>query len=492
MPTSIPFDPSLVLGNIVPQESLDIVLKIAEAEGPVDAAEEAFNSAVMNLRSLDMTITELSNLDIDAKAFAEPRKQAEEAVTKTATDLATKRVASLAPISALRESIRKVNKSIESPIDYNRTEIKKMPLSADSLTMDAQYFSYDSNEQSSNSALAAISSFVSASTKFLGTKRSAEVTASVSSQVSQQREHHSVDGVLIITANCTHKDAALLAPLNLDVDKAIRVWNTNFAKGADKIKVDDPNSIMQIAKTSDTEAEQKMYILSGATYGSSFVGMVHVLKTEDTETSQKMMSLASSLQGQMEVGSWFASAQGGFGVNAQFANDVKNMLSTQLINSTVSVVTMGAIPSIKSNEVNIGVKQFADFDPAAMMGKLATLANATSSAQKSVQESAAAARTGGQMVQLRSAEIQSVLTGLGALDDGKNKMLDINSLMTAFEDYLDKVLAGNAGVPINYYLKPITASQLAQMWVNKYFPGEFLVSAGDDTPVTPPNNTPRT
>lgn len=56
----------------------------------------------------------------------------------------------------------------------------------------------------------------------------------------------------------------------------------------------------------------------------------------------------------------------------------------------------------------------------------------------------------------------------------KSKIIDINSLMTAFEDYVDKALKGSLGMPINYYLKPITKSQLAEMWVDKYFPNKFL------------------
>ena len=53
-------------------------------------------------------------------------------------------------------------------------------------------------------------------------------------------------------------------------------------------------------------------------------------------------------------------------------------------------------------------------------------------------------------------------------------------MMTALEDYIDKALAGQLGMPINYYLKPSTKSQLAQMWVNKYFPNEFLKTQTDE------------
>ncbi|MCY1384657.1 hypothetical protein D9M69_729430 [compost metagenome] len=60
-------------------------------------------------------------------------------------------------------------------------------------------------------------------------------------------------------------------------------------------------------------------------------------------------------------------------------------------------------------------------------------------------------------------------------------MLDVNSLMTAFDNYVAAARKGGIGVPINYYLKPITRTQLAQMWMNKYYPDRLLAIQGDDT-----------
>ena len=122
----------------------------------------------------------------------------------------------------------------------------------------------------------------------------------------------------------------------------------------------------------------------------------------------------------------------------------------------------------------MAVQQFAEFDGKAAMENVAALQNATISAKESVDEAAEAARTGQQMIALKNAQIQGVLTGLSEIDSESNQILDINSLMTAFEDYVDKALAGELGVPISYYLKPIPKSLLAQMWVDKYFPDKFL------------------
>ncbi len=485
MASTIPYDPSLALANIVPAKKLAVLEAIAKVQAPVDGAQHELNSAILTLRSLDMTMSEVANMGVDITPLVESRTGAQKLVGDAAAKLVAARIKALPQVAKLRSDLEAVTDSIESPVDYVKTEIKKMPLSADSLTMDAQYFSFDENDESASTQMAAIKAYVSAATKVLGTSRSAEATAAVSGQVSTSRQHHDIEGTLIITATCTHKDAVLLAPFVLDVDKAIRVWNRSFG-GSDMIKTNDAATMAKIAAEQETEAAKTLTILSGATYGSSFIGMVHVLRSSETQSSQRMMSVAASLQAQMKVGSWWASQEGGFGVNSSFANDAKLLLSTQQISSHVSLVVIGAIPSIKSNSVKVGVKEFADFDAAKMGQQLASLQNATATDQESVQQGATAARTGQQMLSLQSSKIQSVLTGLADIDDGQDKMLDISSLMTAFEDYIEKVLAGNAGAPITYYMKPITASQLAQMWIAKYLPGQYVTSAGDDTtPVQP-------
>lgn len=480
MPTSIPYDSSLVLGNVVHPETMKVLLEIAQAQAPIDAAQDELNSLISMKRSLDMTTQELLNMQVDTSSLQKEVATVGQQIAKAAGDYAKVRVAQEKAIKDLKSQQVAVHADIESPIDYVRTQIKKMPLSADSLKMDAQYFSFDENSQSAQNTIASIKAFVSESTSFLGDELSTQAATAATAQVSKQLENHSVEGTLVITASCTHKDAVLLAPFAIDVDKAIRVWNSVFTGDDQKIKVNDPASLAKIATAEGTSKEQFLPILSGATYGSSFVGMVHVLRSESTQSSQQMASVAASMQEKFEVGCWMASESGGFGVDTSFASDIKNMLSKQTVSSHVSVIAMGAIPSIKSNQVQIGVKQFADFDPAKMMGNLATLANSTANDKGSVSAAATAARTGKQMMEIQGSTVTNVMLGLAQIDDGANKMLDINSMMTAFEDYVDKAIGGEIGVPINYYVKNISRAQLAEMWVAKYFPGRYLTISGDD------------
>ena len=91
------------------------------------------------------------------------------------------------------------------------------------------------------------------------------------------------------------------------------------------------------------------------------------------------------------------------------------------------------------------------------------------------------ARDGQTVSTLSTDYMKAAVDADGKLDRSENQVLDTNSLMLAFEDYVQKAIAGDCGVPINFFVKPITKRQLAKAWVNKYYPDEFIgANSGDD------------
>jgi hypothetical protein len=480
MPSTIPYDPALTLGSILPMEKLQNIIDIAKAQEPADVAQADLNAKISLKRSIDMTIQELINMGVDTTDLIKNSQEIGGDIVTAATAYAKTKLVAETSIAPLRAKILAVSEEIESPIDYNRSILKQLPLSADTLQMDVQYFSYDENEEASQSHAASIAGFVSGSLSELGNTYSAQASATVKSQVNSQHARHSIAGTLVLAITCTHKTAQVFAPFILDVDKAVRAWNSLFKDNM--IKTNDAASIAKIEAASETADAKSFNILSGATYGSSFVGMVHILNATDTSSSQDMDSVATSLQAQFKVGAWFAKSTGGFGVDKSFSSSAKDLLSTQNIQSHCSAVTMGIIPSIKSNQVKLGIQQFADFDPAKEMEQLAVLQGATASDNDTVASSAEAARTGQQMITLKNSTITSALSGLSNIDDQSNNMIDINSMMTAMDDYIQKCISGgdNVGVPINYFLKPITAGMIARAWLAKYFPNTFNAAGSSD------------
>ena len=68
MPSTIPYDPSLVLGNIVSKEKLDNIVQISKLQAPADAAESELNSLISLKRSVDMTIQETMGMGITSSS----------------------------------------------------------------------------------------------------------------------------------------------------------------------------------------------------------------------------------------------------------------------------------------------------------------------------------------------------------------------------------------------------------------------------------------
>lgn len=471
MPSVIPFDSSITLGNIVDPSKLEQLRRISELQAPIDNAEDEVNSLITLKRSLESTAQELTNMDIDPSELLTESNKVGEEIKHAAVEYAKLKLNGKKEIQKIKtETI--VSSSWESPIDFNRSEIKKLPLSSDSMNMNVQYFSYEQNSQKAKTQSSNIQKFISSEFKFLGNDFSDQASKVAASQVNSQYSRHDIAGTLVIAVSCTHKNAALLAPCVIDVDKAIQVWNEMYRD--DMLKVDSPQNIISTAANAQTDKEKAITIVSGATYGSCFVGMVHILNTAETLSSERINSIAESIQSQCKAGKWFSNASGGFGINSQFAQNVKSLLSSQEITSNCTITTRGSIPSIKSNQVKMAVQQFSAFDGKSAMESIAALQNATATEKDTVDSSAEAARLGQQMVSLKNAQTTAVLTGLNEIDSGSNMIIDVNSMMTAFEDYINKALAGELGIPINYYLKAITKSQLAKMWVDKYFPDKFL------------------
>ncbi|CAG9947554.1 unnamed protein product [Clonostachys rosea f. rosea IK726] len=471
MPSTIPYDPSLVLASVVNEKAVKTVKAISDKQKLIDAAQDHMNALLSTRRSLDMTKSELLNMNIDVadlEAEVEKLDTDLKAAAKTYVDTKIQMEKELVKD---RAGLSGVRADVESPIDYVKTQIKTMPLAADSINMDVQYFSQDMNKEGSSSHSDQITSFIASQGSWLGKSASTELTNAVSKQVNEQVKRHSISGTLVISVSCTHKNANIMAPLVIDVDKGIKVWNSIYGD-SEFLSANKEDMAKLCAERGKEKKENETHfsIISGTTFGSSFVGMVHILNTSDTNVNETMSSMATSMQAQMDAAAWFASASGGFGASASIANDVKNLLSTQNISSHVTMICMGTIPSMVAHEVQLGVEKFATFDPKANLEALATFQNATNANQGSVQQSAAAARTGGQMIAMKQGDVKAALSALADIDDGSNKILDINSMMTALEDYLKKAANGTSGVPINYYLHDVTKDMLVDLWVAKYYP----------------------
>lgn len=463
----IPFDPTIVLGNVVDPKKFKVLSEIGKLQAGIDVKQDQLNSLIAAKSSLDMIKQELKamNVELTEMELDDASKQLNEEIKNAMKAYAMTQITNLPKIQTERVKIANTADHVESPMDYSKSILKKdLPISSNTIKMNSQYFTFSQETQQSEAAMAAMKSFVSGETKFLGDSIGGKVSSAVQHQMTKQRELHEISGTLVVTATCTHANAAIFSPFVIDVEKAINAWNSTFP-GKQIIKLNEEEMKKLEMETGDGD---NLHLVTGATYGSCFVGMAHTKKSESTENTQRMLSTAQSMSANFDIGAFFASYSGGFGVDSNFANDLKALLSSQMVSSHVSLVCEGCIPTITSNKVELGVKAFADFDPAKTMDKLATLNSETNKANETVSSAADKARRGKEVTELRGNEIKNTMASLSKIDEGKDSVLNVNSLMSGLEDYVTQAKEAKTGVPINFFIKSLTKADIAKLWLTKY------------------------
>ena len=86
MTTSIPYDASLVLGNIVQKEKIDILEQISVLQAPIENAQENLNSKILLQRSLEMTIQDLLNMKINPSDLQKQLRDVKKQILDAAKD----------------------------------------------------------------------------------------------------------------------------------------------------------------------------------------------------------------------------------------------------------------------------------------------------------------------------------------------------------------------------------------------------------------------
>lgn len=132
MPSSIPYDPSLVLGNLVHPDRIKNLKEMSDIQAEADAAQEHMNALVSAKRSLDMTKNEFRNMGIDEEKISKidgKLKNLDDQIIKAAGEYLDAKLGVEDKLVPYRSKIGEVDYAPESAVDFVRTEIKSMPLS---------------------------------------------------------------------------------------------------------------------------------------------------------------------------------------------------------------------------------------------------------------------------------------------------------------------------------------------------------------------------
>jgi hypothetical protein len=452
MATVIPIEhPSLAIGNIVAANVMKPVADIASWQARIDGAQQKLSSYLAMKHSLSMLLGELLDMEIDVGDVQPRLEETDQAIKRAATEYMTTRLAAEAAIQAAREALAQVPASelIDSPIDFRASTLSYLPLSSDSLKLDAQYFSCgDENE----AAVAAdIERFVRESVGVHPT-RAAELAKDAGAQAHRQLTNNRVAGTLVITASCSHRNVAVFEPLILDPDKAIAAWNRvhpdNLLQSADRGQ-------MQQAAAED-EARQSLPLVTGVTYGSSFVGMVHFLRASSARVDVSD-DLAQQVQERLRLGGWLEYASGNFGVDRGALDEVRKLLSMECVSAHISVICTGALPTIAASAVKATLDKVAQASPKTEGGDSVT----------SIDAEAQQARKLNQAANLQAAHAGGLLRALNEIDRAANRVLDVNSLLSAFENYLTSVRQSGTGVPIGFHIRHLSKREIATLWLER-------------------------
>jgi len=225
-----------------------------------------------------------------------------------------------------------------------------------------------------------------------------------------------ISHTLVITCMCTHKNAITISPCVFDKARLEEAWNTQFQDN----RIDEE-------ETKEHEGD-KLYMVSGASYASALVGMVTFVNeskkqsTLDSEiwkknfdSNMKCMKLLKALRPKKfkkEIK----------GSNLQ---EVMNMVANQTVSVHFNLYCSGLIPHLEKQKLETKIK-LCQLDTKNFGDKM-----------------------------------KELFAALGQGDTTKTSVLNVNTLMNAFDNYLSLASSGDTtkiGVPVNYFLKPITKS----------------------------------
>lgn len=459
MSFSLPYDhPALVLGHLVPPPLLSMLDKVRAIQGKTDAALDRMHSLMSMRRSLTMTLSEMVSLGIDVAALEDRIQALNQAVAEAGADYITKRLDNDVAIQAERDRILELDFSelSESPLDLSGVTVARKPLASDTLQIDIQYFKHLGSANGVDTVRARVEQMVRENTEGLSLQ-TAKLAKQASALVAQQQDSHDLVGTLVITANATHRNVAMLEPVKLDVQKAIDAWNDNFASAAIRLNPLDPSAMAKVAMQTRGEAVDKsLTLLTGVTYGSSFVGMIHLVRNKmsppglseaDMKTLVERLRLATVINGET----------GGLGAEQSVLEEVRQMISDQGFTAHVSILVNGALTTPTTQHLDKLIDKTVKLPmslPAEGVLQFVGAAHADT------------ARAAQAATQSDVGRVSGLATTLSSVDRNSGTAIDLGTLLTAFDNYLIAVGDKNTvGSPVGFYVKRINAAQIARAWM---------------------------
>ena len=459
MSFSLPYDhPALVLGHIVPPPLLSMLDKVRAIQGRTEAALERMHSLMAMRRGLTMTLSEMASLGIDVSALEARIEDLNRAIAQAASDYIAKRLDNDAAIQVERDRILELDLSglAESPLDFSLAKVERKALASDSLQIDIQYFKHLGSDGGGGAVRSRVEQMVRENTAGLP-QQAAKLANQAGALVAQQQDCHDLVGTLVITANATHRSVAMLQPVQLDLRKAIDAWNASFATAALRLNPADPAGMFKIASQTRGDAiDKSLTLLTGVTYGSSFVGMIHLVRSKMSPSGLSDAEIGAMVE-RLRVGTVINGESGGLGTEKSVLDEVRQMISDQGFTAHVSILVNGALTTPSAKHVEKLVDKTVRVPPRLSAGGVFQMLG---------EAHAQAARTAQTASQVEASKVSELAATLSSVDKGNDATIDLSTLFTSFDNYLDAITKSDSvGAPIGFYVKRINAAQIALEWV---------------------------
>lgn len=498
--TSIPYDSSLVLGNIVNDEAITQLTEIADMQVKVDAEQDAYNALIQQRLSLDMSLAELDELGLESESVKTAQTDLNKKIPETLTKLVEARLNYQDKYVeyVTTKGSTKINEHPESPLDFDRSKLQSMPISSDTMKMDVQYFRAESRSQDSSDYVKTLSRYVSSSVgSVFGASAGSKAGQEASKSASYQQDHHELLGTIVIFVASTHKNAKLFSPTVYDADKLVDAWNAQY-KDKDSLQLPQQGPALcqewADGKESGSKAEDNyLNILNGVTYGSSFIGYIHLIHTTDTRSSEEVDSAAKTAEAQATWKNFLAKVTGGFGMDSKAASDIRALTSSDQIASHVAITAMGIVPSLASQSLDTALHTYTDFSSNEVNKKLAALGNSMTNNVPSMNGGARESIAAGQINGMERSKISSVISAVSESDKASNNIIDLNSIMLALDDYIKQVRVADGGVPINFFVTKLNKNRVLELWFKEYLTecyNKVMLPPTPDSPTPSPSSTP--
>ncbi|WP_153065381.1 hypothetical protein [Xanthomonas arboricola] len=116
MPSTTPYDPTLMLGNLVDMKRHEVLAQIAAIQAPADAAKDMLYALIATKRSLDMTSQEVASMGIDTTELDTERARLDVLVSEARETYAKAKEKAVKDTQALRAGLTDPSRPVESPV----------------------------------------------------------------------------------------------------------------------------------------------------------------------------------------------------------------------------------------------------------------------------------------------------------------------------------------------------------------------------------------